>query len=122
MATFHPQHDNATHIGLLFDHSPEGLRTADELAANFPAINERLVPWRQSTDRFFVYFHETAPPHRAGSMIARDLVDLVSRVLPDLFRIMGVPPALPSFGVAVEPLDHEIIVAALDRLTIGLQA
>jgi hypothetical protein len=44
MATFDPEHDKATHIGLLFDHSPEGLRTADELAATFPAINERLVP------------------------------------------------------------------------------
>lgn len=117
--TVHPQHDNATHIGLLFDRSPEGLSTADELTANFPAINECLAPWRRSTDRFFVYFHEAAPPHRAGSMIARDLVDLVSKVLPEMFRIMGVPPARPSFGVAVEPLDHEIIVATIDRLTLG---
>jgi hypothetical protein len=52
-------------------------------------------------------------------MIARDLVDLVSKVLPEMFRIMGAPPALPSFGVFVEPLDHEIVVATIDRLTVG---
>lgn len=120
MSMFETDDERTTHIGLIFDHSSEGLRTADELAQSFPPINERLLPWRQSADRFFVYFHEKTPPHRAGSMIARDLTDLVVRVLPELLRIMGGPSAQPSFGIAVEPLDHEIIVARIDRLTVAI--
>ena len=91
-----------THAVLIMDQSSAGLKFANELAAGWAPIEDRLSRWRASNDAFFVFFMEQCEGGRAASMTAKDIDDLLSDVLPTLFQDHLMPPANPGFGVAAK--------------------
>ena len=109
-----PDNDNDTHVVLIMDRSPAGLKYANELAAGWSPAEERLSPWRASNDWFFVFFLEQWEGGRAGSMVAKDINHLLSDILPMLFQEHLMPPAKPGFGVAAT--DAGRIWAEIERL------
>ena len=70
---------------LIMDQSAAGHRYANELAAGWAPVEERLDRWRASNDTFFVFFLEHRENGHAGSMTAKDLDDLLGNLLPKLF-------------------------------------
>ena len=96
------QSKSETHSVLIMDQSPAGQRYANQLAAGWAPIEDRLSRWRASNDAFFVFFLEQCEGGRAASMTAKDINHLLSDVLPTLFQDHLMPPANPGFGVAAK--------------------
>ena len=104
-----------THSVLIMDQSPVGQKFANELAAGWAPVEERMTRWRASNDAFFAFFLEQREGGRAGSMTAKDLDDdLLCDVLPILFRDQLMPPAMPGFGVTAD--DAHRIWTEIERL------
>ena len=109
--------ETGSHIGMVFDRSPQGLDGAEALLKEFPGVDVRLEPWKDSQDEFFVFILDMES-RWAGLLTARDLNALLSEVLPKIFRLIEAAPALPSFAVAVQDESkHQAISEAIDRLT-----
>ena len=102
------------------DQSPAGQKFANELAAGWAPVEERLSRWRASNDTFFVFFLEHRENGRAGSMRARDIDNLLSDILPTLFQNHFMPPANPGFGVAAKEAGR--IWAEIERLKAAASA
>jgi len=72
---------SATHSVLIMDQSPAGQKYANQLAAGWAPVEERLSRWRASKDALLVFFLEQWEGGRAGSMTAKDVDHLLSDVL-----------------------------------------
>jgi hypothetical protein len=108
------------HSVLIMDQSPAGQKFANELAAGWAPIEDRLSRWRASNDAFFVFFLEQREGARAASMTARDIDDLLSDILPTPFQNHFMPPANPGFGVAAKEVGR--IWTEIERLKVVASA
>jgi hypothetical protein len=81
-----------------------------------PAADGCISAWHNSTDRFILFilnYNES----RIGSLVAGDLEQLLSGVLPELYSDSLKPPA----NVAIEIFVNEADVASIDDRIVQLQ-
>src|SRR5688572_19861605 len=96
-----------THRLTICDRSEAGMAAVNRILEIAPVADERIPPWRASTDRFFVFVFEEESG-RIGSVAAKDLDDLLSKI-EELFDTHLLPPTNPAFDIYVAPPDNKTI-------------
>lgn len=95
------------HRLVIADRSAAGLAKVDEILEIAPFAGERIVPWRNSSDRF-IFFVMEEKNGRFGALSAKDLDDLLSKIV-ELFDTHLLPPANPTFDIVVTAPDNKTI-------------
>ena len=80
----------------------------DEMSRLAPFADERINPWRKSTEQFMIFVVEEAKNGRLGAMPAADLDDLKSKI-EELFDTHLLPPANPTFDFLIDGPDRKTI-------------
>jgi hypothetical protein len=109
-----------THRLTICDRSEAGMAAVNRILEIAPVADERIAPWRASTDRFFVFVFEEESG-RIGSVAAKDLAHLLN-VVQKLFDTHLLPPANPAFDILVAPPDNKAIYDYTAKLLLATVA
>jgi hypothetical protein len=97
-----------THRLTIVDRSGAGMVMVNEISTLASFADERINPWRASTERFMIFIVEEAKGGRLGAMAAKDIDDLLSKI-DELFVTHLLPPANPSFDFLIDGPDRKKI-------------
>jgi hypothetical protein len=96
-----------THRLTICDRSEAGTVAVNRILDIARVADERIAPWRTSTDRFFVFVFEEESG-RIGSVAAKDLDHLLN-IVQELFDTHLLPPANPTFDILVASTDNKTV-------------
>lgn len=111
--------ETVTHNMIIADRSEAGMFAVATILDICPEANDDISAWHVSIDRFFLFVVEQKGC-RIGSLTARDLEQLLTETLPELYLTVLKPPANVAFDIFVEEPDDGAIEDRIAQLLISV--